>query len=219
MAASEAESNEPTLVTNFQNCNSEKEKLIAFTNAVNTGLIYKGMEVRSLDKIIGSDFANHLPLKKSEEMVSKYSFGNSSDSWYLITVHNGNGRVLGFCLSNASKGGINPDKAKLSIKQIATEFQNANSVSEKIACTIKSMQSLVVRKGTKKTTLFSIFGHSAQEKRVYYYVDALVSSFELGTAKDSWRLITVENRKNDYIFDYELTNFEFKSWIKRFCKR
>ncbi len=215
---SAAIANECKLTSRFKKAHTEKQCLRALIAAVDRQLIYKGMNVLDLDKILGSEFAKKIPPKESDETCSVYDFNERCKDWSLAVVYNGRGKILGFYLTNMIKGEEPvPAPAKVSIAQIAAKFRKAKTPTQKLECAILAMRARVIRQGTQRNTLSTIFGKSTEEKEVTMCdYPALVSSFAFGTDKNSWRLISNGDLNTDYIFDYELTNFDFDSWLKRY---
>lgn len=206
-----ATANESNPSSIFKKAKTPKQRLRAFVTAVDRQLIYKGMNVLDLDKILGSEIAKENHSNEPGITTSVYNFGKYDEEWYLAVNCNNKGEVLGFYLSNAAKGGGSPEPAKGSIEYLALKFRKANTPSKKLACTIQAVESRVIRQGTKRTTLSAIFGNSTEEKEVQLYDHKnIVSLFVFGTDKDSWRLTTIRNSNSDYIFYYALTDFDNK---------
>ncbi|MBP7860466.1 hypothetical protein KA183_02190 [bacterium] len=56
-----------------------------------------------------------------------------------------------------------------------------------------------------------IFGKSTEEREVKKYeYTALISSYNVGTGDDSWRLNTYGDSNKDYIWYYALTDYDDK---------
>lgn len=206
-----ATANESNPSSIFKKAKTSKQRLNAFVTAVDRRLIYKGMNVLDLDKILVSEIAKKNHSNEPGVTTSVYNFGKFDEEWYLAVDYNNEGKVLGFYLSNAAKGGGSPEPAKVSIEYLAFKFRKANTPSKKLACAIQAIESRVIRQGTKRTTLSAIFGNSTEEKEVQLYDHKnIVSLFVFGTDKDSWRLTTIRNSNSDYIFYYGLTDFDNK---------
>ncbi|MCI0618066.1 hypothetical protein L0244_34255 [bacterium] len=173
------------------------------------------MNVLDLDKFLGSEFAKEIPPRESDETISEYKFGEREFAWRLVAEFNGKGEVFGYEITKLfQKHNICVKPPKVSIAHFAAKFRKAKNPSQKLACAIDAIESRVIRKGTQRNTLSTIFGNSTEEKKVEPDDEGgLVSSYVFGTDKNSWRLITFGN--SDYIYDYCLTNFFCEPWILR----
>lgn len=195
--------NENKSVSCFRNAHTEKQRLRACINAIDHRLIYVGMDIVDLDNLLGSEFARDLPPKGEELSYSTYKFSKAEFAWRLLLKHNRQGIVVDYYLNNLTyKGYSSTEPPKAHLAKIAASFRNAKSHTQKLACAIHAIDTRVIKNGTLKSTLHTIFGDSSEEKEVRpgWYS----SSYLFGPSQTPWRLVVCGD--SQFIFHYFLTN-------------
>lgn len=197
----------------FRAAHSEKQRLRAFISAVDRRLVFPGMKVVDLDKLLGTKFCGQIPVTESSVQHAEYKFGERDNSWRLVVVINRKGEVCGYCLSRFF---LKPDsyseEPNVNIAQIENKFSKAKTPSQKLACAIQAFESRVIKCGVKRSTLVTIFGNSTEDravKSIHGYPSRdldIVSSFVFGASKNSWRLIT--SGSSEDIYDSILKNYD-----------
>jgi len=195
------------LAEKLHKAKTEHQRLQVCLDAIDHGVIHKGMNVKDLDLLLGTTYTKEIPAKETDQKVASYSLGERPFTWRLVFYLNGRGDVLGYYLTNLSwKGWSSFEPAILSSEKMAARFRNATP-SQRLDCAIEAIDGRLISKLSPRTSLNAIFGKCTEEEEIG--PGLILTSFVFGSAKNSWRLMCCGGK--DHIYNYYLTNFHFET--------
>jgi len=100
--------------TRYKQTKSEHEKLLLCIEAIDNAVIYRGVPVRDVDTIFGTDYAKRIPAKGEPDTWGVVHFGRELKSpsdnmqatwegWYMAFEFDWSGNVQDYHLSNLHK--------------------------------------------------------------------------------------------------------------------